>query len=110
MDTIIENIPRYILMIIQRKTELIYQLPKVQTVILYGSYAKGNATADSDVDIAVFFDDDKPSFIEEYRSLVKICNNHIIDIQVQAFSAKELADPCGIIEEIVEYGVVINRR
>ncbi|MDO4582334.1 MAG: nucleotidyltransferase domain-containing protein [Bacillota bacterium] len=90
------------------KATQIHMLPNVNKVILYGSYAKGLATKDSDVDLAVFFDEDKEFFLEEYRALVKLCSDEKRDYQVQAFSALELQEPCGIIEEIVRYGVEIT--
>ena len=79
-------------------------LPGVSRVILYGSYAKGTQTRESDVDLAVFFDLEKDCLLDEYRKLVHICANPELDVQVQAFHDYELRDPCGIIEEIVAFG------
>ncbi|MEG1661711.1 MAG: nucleotidyltransferase domain-containing protein, partial [Clostridiales bacterium] len=84
------TIPQHISELLRQKVIHIYRLPLVCKVILYGSYAKGEATDKSDVDVAVFFDTDKQFFLEEYRQLVKICNNAHIDFQVQAFSNREL--------------------
>lgn len=93
---------------LERKIARINGLPGVVKIILYGSYAKDMPNMDSDIDLAVFFSEDKPCFLEEYRRLVKICNCPEVDYQVQAFSIRELQDPCGIIEEIVEYGVELG--
>ncbi len=93
---------------LEEKITRIHGLPGVVKIILYGSYAKDMPNTDSDIDLAVFFSADKPCFLEEYRRLVKICNCAGADYQVQAFSIRELEDPCGIIEEIVEYGVELG--
>lgn len=79
-------------------------LPGVRKVILYGSYAKCTDEPESDVDLAVFFDGCGRCLLEEYRQLVRICVSPVVDIQVQAFAADELDEPCGIIEEIVTFG------
>lgn len=102
-----EMMPQPLRCHLQSTAEQIYRLPRVTAVILFGSYAKGRATAASDVDLAVFFDKGPGALREEYRTLSRICNNTEIDYQVQAFSIQELADPCGIIEEIVQFGKII---
>lgn len=43
----------------------------LERVILFGSYAKGNYTVASDIDILVIFDDEKSSWDEVYRCLMK---------------------------------------
>ena len=93
---------------LDKKVTQIYQLPNVTRVMLYGSYAKGLATKTSDIDLAVFFDKDQEDLLEEYRALMQICSDAHMDYQVQAFLNKELDDPCGIVEEIVEFGFVLE--
>ena len=83
----------------------ISQVPGVAKIVLFGSYAKGTQTPESDIDIAVFFDLDKTCFLNEYRVLSKICCSFSEDVQVQAFGLYELDDPSGIGEEIVAFGV-----
>lgn len=95
-----------VLALLQKLGGSIFKLPGVDRMVLYGSYAKGTNTKESDVDLAVFFNaHDDPLLLEEYRSLVRICTTPEYDIQVQAFSSSELESPCGIIEEIDMYGV-----
>jgi len=89
---------------IQKCLDRIRALKGVARIIVYGSYAKGDQRPDSDIDVAVFFDGDG-SPLERYRTLVDICSMPEVDIQVQAFDVSELKDPCGIVEEIVKYGV-----
>jgi len=83
----------------------IYALPEVDQVVLFGSFAKGCAVRESDVDLAVFVQNKDARLLRIYRQLARICVNPEIDIQVQPFHTYELATPCGIIEEIEEYGV-----
>jgi predicted nucleotidyltransferase len=80
-------------------------LPDAVSVVIFGSYAKGTETPESDLDVAVFFDNDDSCLLDRYRRLVKLASSPFIDIQFQAFSARELDAPCGIVEEIVEYGI-----
>jgi len=40
--------------------------------------------------------------------LARICANTQVDIQVQPFHAYELLQPCGIIEEVVTYGIELR--
>ncbi len=82
------------------------QLPGAEKVVVFGSYAKGTQGPDSDLDVAVFFgEDDHTPFLFRHRALTRLCVNPEIDIQIQAFSSAELDAPCGIVEEIVKYGI-----
>lgn len=92
--------------LIGRLSAPIAALAGAQTLVLYGSYAKGTQSVQSDVDLAVFFSTANTlPLLAEYRSLARICATSEFDVQVQAFSAGELESPCGIVEEIVRYGV-----
>ncbi|HNX14555.1 MAG TPA: nucleotidyltransferase domain-containing protein [Oscillospiraceae bacterium] len=94
--------------LVSRCIEKISELKGVAKIMLFGSYAKGTANAQSDIDIAVFFDINKECLLDEYRKLVKICTDPEKEIQVQAFTLDELEDPCGIIEEITDYGIELT--
>ncbi|MGI6151539.1 MAG: nucleotidyltransferase family protein [Christensenellales bacterium] len=83
----------------------ISRIPGVAKIMLFGSYAKGTQTPESDIDIAVFFDLDKTCFLNEYRALSKLCCSFTQDVQIQAFGLYELDDPSGIVEEIVAFGI-----
>lgn len=83
----------------------IYSMPEVDQIVLFGSFAKGCAGIDSDIDLAVFVTSSDARLLRQYRQLARICVNSKIDIQVQPFHTYELATPCGIIEEIEAYGL-----
>lgn len=97
-------------MLLKEIISRITEIPDVERIILFGSYAKGTPSDQSDVDIAVFYRTQKDCLLEEYRQLCRICNNPMLDIQVQAFHHLELLEPCGIMEEIVGYGVTLYPR
>ena len=84
------------------------ELPWVDRVILYGSFARGNYNEQSDLDIAVFARRNMPHHLEQYRQLAALSRTDVIDVQMQLFSVDELDDPCGIVEEVVEYGYDIT--
>jgi len=86
----------------------ILQLPGAEKVVLFGSYAKGEANRESDIDLAVFFRDRQDCLLEQYRQLTRICVNPFVDIQAQPFHADELCQPCGIIDEVVTYGIELQ--
>lgn len=86
----------------------ISKLPGAERIVLFGSYAKGTAEAESDVDLAVFFRTEEDCLIAQYRALTRICSNPELDIQAQPFHTYELLQPCGIIEEVVTYGIELK--
>ena len=83
----------------------IQALADVDRIVLFGSYAKGCQSENSDVDLAVFFNCNDARLLGRYRQLARICANEEIDIQVQPFHAYELSTPCVIIEEIQTHGI-----
>ncbi|HWQ06693.1 MAG TPA: nucleotidyltransferase domain-containing protein [Feifaniaceae bacterium] len=90
--------------------EKVSKLPGVERIVLFGSYAKGTAEAESDVDLAVFFQTEEECLIAQYRALMRICANPELDIQAQPFHTYELLQPCGIIEEVITYGIELSAQ
>ena len=76
--------------------------------MLYGSFARGDWCADSDVDLAVFLCPGTPCGLEQYMALSRLCRSSDYDVQVQIFGIDELDKPCGIMEEVAAYGVDLN--
>ena len=86
--------------------QIVFLIPNSK-IMLFGSYAKGSFSKDSDIDIAVFL---PPNFsiddiVTINRLLCKISGNYDNDIQTQVFLQDELLNPIGIVEEIIEYGI-----
>jgi predicted nucleotidyltransferase len=95
--------------VIVQAVRRLWGFPEVARVFLYGSYAKGTQTPESDVDIAAFAPDNvygKPLF----KQLLKACTVSEIDVQVQLFPLSDLESPCGIIAEIQQYGIELPRE
>lgn len=103
--TDLSHLPCEVHQMLTDHVQTIRQIPGVTRIILFGSYAKKTARPDSDIDLAVFYDTDSRILLQEYRDLMRICRNPSVEFQVQAFPENELADPCGIIEEIVQFGM-----
>jgi predicted nucleotidyltransferase len=88
--------------------EIVLHIPGSR-VMLFGSYAKGDFSKDSDIDIAVFLPSNfsNTDIVAINRLLCKLSSNYDTDIQTQVFLQDELLNPMGIVEEIVEYGIDI---
>lgn len=83
------------------------QIP-IEKAILFGSYAKGTYTADSDIDLAIFSDYfSQMDRIEGFRFLFLQVMDYDVDLQPLPFTTQELREPEGIIEEIIRTGIEI---
>jgi hypothetical protein len=52
------------------RDRLLSRLPGlIQRIVMYGSYARGDAKEDSDVDVLIVVDESSPSVIEETRAV-----------------------------------------
>lgn len=79
----------------------------VERVILYGSYAKGKARADSDIDVAVVSKDFGKDRVEEGMSLFRIAGGIDSRLEPVPFSLKQYENDTWVplIYEIKKYGV-----
>lgn len=92
--------------------EYIYKLNQqipVEKAILFGSYAKGNYSIDSDVDLAIF----SPVFenmtrVDGLTFLLMQALGYKIDIQPQPFTMKDYIEKTGLVDEILKTGVEIK--
>ncbi|HEY5583872.1 MAG TPA: nucleotidyltransferase domain-containing protein [Ruminiclostridium sp.] len=83
------------------------QIP-IEKVILFGSYAKGTNTLDSDVDIAVFSSAfENMSRVDGLTFLLMQALEYKIDIQPQPYTMKDYIEHIGLIDEILNTGVEI---
>jgi predicted nucleotidyltransferase len=76
----------------------------VQTAFLFGSYAKGQAHANSDIDVAIVLDQGQLSFDSEME-LVKL--RRVIDLRIEphAFLKKDFNENNPLAHEILKYGI-----
>jgi len=79
---------------------------KIDKVYLYGSYAKGNNTEYSDLDIAIFSDEFKnQSFIDSATFLFSIARKYKeICIEPIAFTTSDLNDDNPFVNDILTTG------
>lgn len=88
----------------------IMRIPGVMSVVLFGSYSRGDFTRDSDIDLAVFIPGNDPTVQKDvFRKCITCASDIALDIQILVFCADSLRDPVGIIEEIVIWGQDITR-
>src|SRR3990172_2095115 len=82
----------------------------VNRVILYGSYAKGKARTDSDIDVAVVSKDFGKDRVEEGMSLFRIAGGIDTRLEPVPISLKTFENDTWIplIYEIREYGIDLN--
>jgi uncharacterized protein len=76
-------------------------------IILFGSYAKGNARAESDIDIAVVMDYPENDWLKISSSLHRLKTS--IDMRIEPILLSPLRDPSGFLEEINKYGINLSK-
>ena len=76
-------------------------------IILFGSYARGDFTENSDIDIAVIVDEIKGDLLDLEFQLFKLRRN--IDDRIEPVLLEENNDRSGFLESILEYGKVIYK-
>ena len=80
----------------------------IEKMVLFGSYARGNARKDSDIDVCVVSPDFGKDDIEEMQTLFK--KSARIDTRIEPYplSSDEFANGFSpIIDEIRKYGIVV---
>jgi len=87
------------------------QLP-VKKVLLYGSYAKGSARVDSDIDVAVFLDcPDHSQRLELGAKLFHFAGNIDVEIEPKCFFWDEYnnCSQGSILAEIMSTGIEVDK-
>ncbi len=80
-----------------------FMQPKM--VVLYGSYAKGTAHEDSDIDIAVICDSVGDDFLKKSQQLFKLRRG--IDSRIEPVLLEQENDKSGFCEGVLKTGKVI---
>lgn len=99
---------KLIMEIVQKYVDKILENYNVESIILFGSYAKGTEHKDSDIDIAIVTDDIENDTFDEEVKLMGLRKGidyriepHIIRIQ----DYKEKNDP--FIQEVIDTGIKV---
>jgi predicted nucleotidyltransferase len=80
--------------------------PRAQ-VVLFGSYAKGTAHKDSDIDVAVVVDRSRRDPLTASTELFRLRRD--IDVRIEPVLLERIHDESGFLEEILKTGVqVVN--
>ena len=84
------------------------QILDVRQVILFGSYARGTATDDSDIDLAVVTGTPPEDWLEASTNLFRLRRD--IDLAIEPVLIDPSSDRSGFLEEIRRTGEVIYDR
>jgi predicted nucleotidyltransferase len=76
----------------------------VWRLYLFGSYAKGTVHADSDIDLAVFLDQEEIDGFNEDVRLMRLTRNVDLSIEPHCFSRKDFENPDPLVQEILSNG------
>ncbi|HRZ96610.1 MAG TPA: nucleotidyltransferase domain-containing protein [Paludibacter sp.] len=78
----------------------------VDKVILYGSFAKGNPSSDSDIDVAVIVNSIEEDYFTYAPLLWKLRRE--IDDRIEPVLIEKDNDISGFLSEVMRTGVIIN--
>lgn len=71
---------------------------------LFGSHASGRAHAESDIDLAVFWDKDDIEGFDEDILLMRLTREVDLGIEPHSFSRKDFENPDPFVKEIISTG------
>jgi predicted nucleotidyltransferase len=84
---------------------LLSQHMKIDKLVLFGSYAKGTAQNDSDVDVAIIIDKITGDYFSTTPLLWKLRRE--IDDRIEPILFEKNHDNSGFLEEILKTGIII---
>ena len=90
---------------VKQYADVVRQNFNVKKVILYGSYSRGSARKDSDIDVAVVFNRIDEDFLMVAAKLFRLRRE--IDTRIEPVLLEESNDKSGFLEEILKTGEVI---
>ena len=96
-EKVIERVKQY--------GDLVRQNFRVKKIILYGSYAKGYAGENSDIDVAIVLSSIDEDFLISESKLFRLRRN--IDARIEPILLEEENDKSGFLEEILKTGEII---
>jgi len=97
--TIIKKLKKY--------AHIISKKLPVKKIILYGSYAKGLQTENSDIDIAVVLEKIPGDYLNISAELFNLVRD--IDFRIEPILINEKNDRSGFLESILKYGKIIYK-
>ena len=95
---------------IQKAVDLLREAAKPRKIILYGSYASGEATDESDLDLLVI-EDEVPDVTGEMVRLMRVLGPLIIPAEVLVIGTADFEEwsrlPCSVYRDAAETGKVL---
>jgi predicted nucleotidyltransferase len=76
----------------------------VWRLYLFGSYAKGKAQIDRDIDLAIFWDRDEIDGFDEDVLLMRLTRDVDLRIEPHSFSRNDFANPDPFVRDIITTG------
>lgn len=89
----------------KRYAQAVTEVFQPKMIVLYGSYSKGTAREESDIDIAVVFDNAESNYWEKFHKLYKLRRG--IDSRIEPVLLEIDNDKSGFCEDIIKTGTVI---
>jgi len=96
------------LILARQYAAIIVQELNPDKIILYGSHAKGSATDESDIDVAVIFDNFTGDWFNVYTRLSKLRRS--ISSYIEPVLLNSADDKSGFVGEVVKTGEVIYQQ
>jgi len=90
---------------VKQYVDVLRQNFKIKKVILYGSYSRGSARKDSDIDVAVVLSHIDEDFLMAEAKLFRLRRE--IDTRIEPVLLEESNDKSGFLEEILKTGEII---
>jgi predicted nucleotidyltransferase len=91
---------------VRRYAQEVHKALSPDAIVLFGSYAKGTATEDSDIDIAVIVDDFKGDRLE---ASAKLCNlTWGIDTRIEPILLDKAKARSSFVNEVLRTGEMIT--
>ena len=89
----------------RKYSELVVNFLHPKMIVLYGSYSKGTAHDESDIDIAVICDSVGEDFLEKSFQLFKLRRG--IDFRIEPVLIEQKNDRSGFCEEVLKTGKIL---
>lgn len=93
---------------VRQYAELVRRHFDVRSIVLFGSYARGNAREESDIDVAVVLDELKDDWLTSATKLHTLTRD--IDISIEPVILDSAHDSSGFLQHVMETGEVIYSR
>jgi predicted nucleotidyltransferase len=95
--------------IVLRFSEIVKSKFDFQKIILFGSYTKGNQNNDSDIDVAIVFDNYE-NRLERQVELMKLTRKIDTRIEPHPFRKQEFNISNPMVKEIITYGLEVEYK